>query len=322
VASGKMPGILFDRVRFDELAEDLENSYRIEGRKSMQRLQASLKKLKIFFEGMPVPNIDTSAINRYIMKRQAEGAAPATINRELSALKRMLNLGCQATPPKVALVPKIPHLRENNTRQGFFELSEFNAIRDALPEHLKGIATIGYRCGCRLSEITSLKWAQVDLKAKVFRLEETKNDEPRIIPMDSEVEAVFRTQRDRRRELKSALPWVFLNANGKNRVKRFDKAWATACKAAGVPGRLFHDLRRSAVRNLTRAGISEAIAMRISGHRTRSVFSRYNIVNENDLQQAVQQQAHYLEGQNKIMGKVSGKVEDIHTNKRKRSTVK
>jgi len=299
ISQGKLPGIYFDKVRFDELAEDFLTDYRVNQKKSLVRAERSVGHLKEFFSGYRVTQITTPRIQAYIEDRITDGAANASINRELAALKRMLKLAAQQTPPKVDRVPYISMLKENNTRKGFFEHGDFVALRDALPSHLKGFITFGYKTGWRVSEIANLTWNQVDLDQGIVRLEagQTKNDEARTVYLDDELKEVFATQWESRKKSKKLLPYIFLNRQGTDRVKRFDKAWATACDKAKIGNRLFHDLRRTAVRNMVRAGVPERVAMMVSGHKTRSVFDRYNIVSDTDLKMAAQRQEEYLKAQ-------------------------
>lgn len=301
ISEGKLPGIYFDRVRFDELAEDFLRDYKVNQKKSLRRANNSMNHLKGYFEGFKATQITTPKIQGYIEQRQSEGATSATINRELSALKRMLNMGERQTPPKVDRVPYIPMLKENNVRKGFFEYGDYLALRAALPSYLRGFATFAYKTGWRLSEIENLPWNQVDRDQGIVRLEagDTKNDQGRTVYLDDELKEVFTQAWKERKKGNTFLPYVFLNQRGDDRIKQFNKAWATACKNAGIGKRLFHDFRRTAIRNMVRAGIPERVAMMISGHKTRSVFERYNIVSDSDLKLAAQKQEKYLRKQNK-----------------------
>jgi integrase len=124
---------------------------------------------------------------------------------------------------------------------------------------------------------------QIDLSTGTIRLEAgtTKNGEGRVVKMTREVATLLTACVIE----KKPDDFVFTRQNGK-RVEGFRKIWKTVCTRAGVPDLLFHDLRRSGVRNLRRLGVQESVAMRISGHKTRSVFERYNIVDEADLAEA------------------------------------
>jgi integrase len=121
-----------------------------------------------------------------------------------------------------------------------------------LPSHLKGFATFAYKTGWRVSEIANLTWDQVNLARCIVRIEtgETKNDEARTVYLDNGLKSAFRQQWRKGVKRKPQLPCVFLNAMGTDRIKRFDKSWRSACKDSKIGIRLFHDLRRTAVRNM------------------------------------------------------------------------
>src|SRR6266571_1679313 len=302
ISTGVFGGLEVERVRFEELAEDLLNEYQINNRKSFVWLKRRINlHLMPFFGGFRAVNVTTERVRAYVIHRQQEGASNGSINRELAALKRMFNLASEMTPPKIVRVPYIPMLTESNVRQGFFEHNEYLALRRELPEYLKPVLAFGYFTGAREGEILRLKWGQVDLEARTIHLEpgSTKNDQARTIPLNSELLETLKTQKSTRDLRFPDCQYVFYR-KGK-RIGNFQRAWKSACKRAGVTGRLFHDLRRSAVRNMVRAGVPERVAMAISGHKTCSVFDRYNIVAERDLHEAARRlEDHLREGAGRI----------------------
>jgi integrase len=295
ISNGELPGIRFDKVRFDELAEDFLTDYRINRKRTLNRATCSAEHLKEIFSGMRVTEITTARVKEYAEKRMHKGLTNASINRELAALKRIFHLASQCTPPKVGQVPFIPMLKESNTRKGFFEHEEYLALKNALPSHLKPLVTFAYHTGWRSGEILGLTWDKVDLKQGTIRLDpgETKNEEARTIYMDDVLMEEMRVLHSNRR---LGCPYVF--HRGGQPFKEFRKSWKTACRAAGLKGRLFHDFRRTAIRNMIRAGVSEGVAMKISGHKTRAVFDRYNIVSDQDLKEAARKQQVFMASQN------------------------
>jgi integrase len=289
-----------DRLLIGELLDDLERDYRLNGKDAKWCNEKCRLHLRPFFGAMRAARVTSATVAEYCDERLEAGAAVATVNRELSLLKRAFNLAARATPAKVHAVPHIKLFREDNARRGFFEHSEYLSMRAALPDYLKGVLMFGYQTGCRKGEILTLRWDQVDLSSGVVRLEvgETKNGEGRIIPLGPDLVEMLKLQRTASRAAHPDCPWVF-HLNGE-RLQTFNKAWRTASKAAGLvnelgePTRIFHDLRRSAVRNLVRAGTSELVAMRISGHKSRTVFERYNVTSETDIRQGAAKLSSYM----------------------------
>ncbi len=287
IGAGSFVGPCAERVRFEELAEGFLNDYQANGRKSLVWARRRIENhLMPFFEGLRVVEITSERVRAYTIKRQQEGASNGSINRELAALKRMFNLAAEMTPPKVARAPYIPMLKESNVRKGFFEHGDYLALRRELPSYLKPALTFGYYTGAREGEVLNLKWHQVDLEARTVHLDPgtTKNDQPRTIPLIGELLETLRAQKAFCESSFPGCTYVFFRKG--NRIGNFQRAWKSACTRAGISGKLFHDLRRSAVRNMVRAGVPERVAMAITGHKTRSVFDRYNIVAERDLHEA------------------------------------
>jgi integrase len=218
----------------------------------------------------------------YIVSRRNQGAAAATIRYELAALRRGYALAHRAG--RIEVRPYIPTVRVSNARTGFFEDMQVEAIIAALPDPIDDMVRFAAITGWRVSEVMGLTWQQVDRAAGTVRLEvgSTKNGDGRHFPYKEHP------------DLAHLINWRYVHRMGgfvfhrRGRPVRFFRhSWLSACAHAGVSGRVFHDLRRTAVRNMERASVPRSVQLKLVGLRTESIHRRYSIVNESDLKRGV-----------------------------------
>jgi integrase len=308
---GQLTTLKVEKTRVSELLADVAQDYKLKGRVvSLRKMINPLIQhhLDPYFGPMRASGVTGAHLRAYVGHRQGEGAMPASINRELAILRRAYNLGTGTGKVNRGAVPDFSNvlLPELNARQGFWTHAEYMQFRDALPEDERAVFVFGYWTGCRYGEIIAITWDQVDLSGRTVRLREdqTKAKEPRMIPLAGDLLSMLQAQHARHQTICPKSPWVFFRTGAVTKkasvrrgqqIKVIDKPWDRAMEQTGIK-RLFHDLRRTGVRNLIRAGVPQKVAMRISGHKTDAVFARYNIVDERDLHDAADKLAKHLEG--------------------------
>jgi integrase len=273
------------KMTFERMHELLLENYRF--KRNRTDPSRHVRRLAESFGGMLGEEITEERIAEYSEKRlKRDGMTPATLRRELAILKRMLRLASAHLPR----VPLIDLPRVDNARQGFFEEQEVEALLPHLPEHARNLVEFLYLTGWRSSEAFRLQWSDVDWSRRTVWLRDSKNREPRIFPFryHERLEQVLRDQRKAvtRWERKHGMLCTSVFHWGGRPIGKLRRSWQRACAAAGLPGRLLHDFRRTAVRNRIRAGVQQALAMKVTGHKTDSIFRRYLIVDEELLAQA------------------------------------
>jgi integrase len=278
-------------LTFDDLARAYLEDYELQRYRSMSTAKPRVGHLRGWFGGWLVTDISPNSIRQYQLWRRENGAESATINRETSALSRMFHLAIRRG--QLERMPVFPdRLEENPPREGFFEHQEYLKVRAELPPSFQDVLDFAYYSGWRRNEILYLTWADVDLSGCIIRLtpKRSKTKTGRVLPISPPLRAVL----DRRKQKGSAADGRVFRRDGVT-VRAWRTALRDACRRAGVPPRLLHDCRRTAARNLIRAGVPERVAMLLTGHKTRAVFDRYNIVNERELLNAGDRLAAFLE---------------------------
>lgn len=290
-----------ERITVTELLDALEADYKLRGKWS-NRIASSMKPLRDYFGEWRAVQVTSEAVDNFISEllrgdpaRDFPSKAPATVNRSTQLLAQAYKLVMRRS--RLATGPAIRHLSEaGNARQGFFTETEFRTVLEHLPDYLKDFVLFAYLTGWRKGETASLRWEDVDGDVIRLRSQHSKNREGRTVPLVGELaELMERRKASRRVEKKGRVMLSDLVFHrGGEPLGSIRKAWATACKFANVPGGLFHDLRRCAVRNMVRAGVPTDVARSISGHKTASIFSRYNIVAEDQKRDALERTQGYL----------------------------
>jgi integrase len=248
-----------------------------------------MKPLRARFGTWRAVEVTSEAIGKYIEDLREEGYSNATINRRMELLGQAFKVAIRNK--QLSLQPFIPQLSEvGNERQGFFETADFEAIVPHLPEYLRDFCRFGFITGWRKGSIKSLRWSDVGDGVIYLRAENSKTRKPETMPLEGDLQAIIERRRDAaviQEENKEPRFAEYVFHQDGEPVRDFRKAWATACKAANLGHRLFHDFRRTAARNMIDAGVPQAVAMKITGHRTDSMFRRYAIVNEEQKRDAL-----------------------------------
>jgi integrase len=279
-----------ERVTVEALLQGVERDYQIQKRRSLPQLRSHLRHIRAFFGMDRAVEVTPDRLRDYIAQRQTEGAADATINRELEGLQRAFSLAVEVGT--LAQAPTFLSLSEDNARQGFFERAEFEAVLAHLADaDVRDFCEWFYWTGMRPDEMRALTWTAFDREDWTLRLHarDAKTRYGRALGLEQDLRRIIERRLQARR---LDCPLIF--HRGGRRVGEFRKAWKRACREAGVEGKLVYDLRRTAVRNMVRAGVDPAVAMKISGHRTRSIFDRYNIISDVDLREAITKTTRYV----------------------------
>lgn len=284
-----------ESVTLSDLKDVVVTDYKVNGKKSLPRMKQAFAHLEGYFGKARAVDLTTDRVKRYIGARQDEGAANSTINKELNALRRAYNLMKQAG--RLSRSPHVPRLQTDNVREEFLTRGDVDAICTEIADDLAPVVRFAALTGWRKSEILALQWRQVDFDAGMVHLDPgtTKNREGRTFPFGvlPPLADLLRRQREHtdkvEKRIGSIVPHVFHREGAE--IRSMVGAWRGATKRAGLEGAWFHDLRRTAVRNLERAGVPRSVATKLTGHKTESVYRRYAIADEAALNEGVEKLA-------------------------------
>jgi integrase len=299
---GKMKGAIRENRYFDvkpeafQVFKELSNWYlsleEVKRKKSFIRDKRSVSKLNDFFATKPLKQMTPSLVGEYQSKRlseksyRAEATKPATVNREISCLKTMFSKAIQNNKLERNPIKGVKLLKENNERERVLSAEEWEAYKANCPSWYLPIAVTAYRTAMRKSEIINLSPSRVDLEEAFIRLrpEDTKTGYGRSIPIHPELMEILK---DALKVAPSNSGKVFHRDGEPINCGDIRRAHNSVCKKAKIENFIFHDFRHTCINNWRKEGHDYFRIMAASGHRTISVFKRYNLVDEGELKTLV-----------------------------------
>jgi integrase len=290
-----------EKTTANDILDALIADYEFRKLKSIRHSISHLKPVRAFFGTRRALSVSPDLVRNYIEMRKGKGRSSAKVNRETELLNSAYVFAVREW--RLQRRPYIRSLPEPKARRGFFERDEYERIVTELPPPVDDIARFAYISGWRREEIRTLRWDNVDRENHEVRLYDSKNGEGRALALDDEAWKLFQKLWEQRRytchDGTETVSQVVFHRNGKPVAGSvFWRAWKDARDRAKLPAKLFHDFRRTAARNMIRAGVAQAVAMSITGHKTDSMFRRYNVTSNGDQREAMQRQSEYLAGRN------------------------
>lgn len=264
------------------LLEEYEAARLNEGIKRPGRYKAELALIRAWWGPLIACQLDGPALHRLVRQKLDEGFAPGTVRNRLTMVHAALKLAGRRLPP----LPVFPVISVPQTRRGRFTAEEVAALQASLEPVLADLVGFGHLTGWRISEVAGLTWSRVDLKRSLLFLDDTKTDDPRVRPIEPLL-AVLLARRAAARQL--GCPLVFHVAGRQMPSSTFYLAWTRACRAAGLEGHYFHDLRRTAYHELLRRGVNLFDSMDLIGHRSLSSARRYAMPSVERMRGALEQ---------------------------------
>jgi integrase len=290
---GRHVGRAESRLTVGEVLDQYVETLRLLGRKSAQHAERVARGVREKFGALRAVHLTTPMLKQHLKARLEAGAAPATALKDMWVLSAAFHMAHEER--RLTILPAFPALPLRNVRKGFVEPEQFEAVHAQLDGQLyRDVAEFAYVASRRINEVLRLPWEWVDHASQEIRWPDSKNDDPVALPLDRVLAAIIDRRWKDRAIGQWLSPWVFhVGRKGPLTDTTFREHFKAAARAAGYPDLIPHDLRRSGVRNLLRGGVSETVAMSISGHRSPSVFRRYNITSPEDKAKALRQLAAY-----------------------------